>query len=488
MNWQDTCKVIPEGVQTLSKRPCVHVDGVYPKWIVRGNGCHVWDIKGNKYIDYPCSLGANVLGHANPEVVKAIKVQVDNGTLFSLGHPMETELAELLASVIPVMESVRFVKTGSESCSAAVRVARAYTGRDPILCCGYHGWHEWYNCTTPKNAGSIKQDVTPVKWGDLPALEKLLIEKKPAAFITEPYVYAKEEAVSKWLKEARRLCTAHDVLLIFDENVTGFRTRKLTASNYWRVEPDLICLGKAMANGVPMAAFGGKREIMDVLKGDCFVSSTFGGDLLGISAAIATITQLKQVAAIEHIWMAGGKIKAAFNMAATSDSLEGVKCIGLPPRTHFIFPTAVHKGLFWQECLKQNIFFGHAQFVSYRHRQLEIDQTCSAMRHALRIVRKNWENPEARLEGKPPEETLRVVTVPAEVKPPAQEPAKATESHQDTETAEIPAEPWVAPEPTPEEKASQDNEDVTKAVETEKKEPAKPKSRKSTKRKTGRKK
>jgi len=426
MNFEHTQKLIPEGVQTLSKRPSVHVEGVYPNWIIKGNGAYVWGEDGKRYIDYPCSLGAVVLGHGFHLVVEAVRNQLNEGTIFSLSHPKETELAELLRDTIPSMEMVRFLKTGSESCSAAVRIARAYTGREPVVCCGYHGWHEWFNCTTPKNAGSIEQDVTPVKWGDTRKLAELFEEKKPAAFITEPYVYEDEAKVELWLKETRRLCDVHKVILIFDENVTGFRTTKLSAQAYWKVTPDLTCIGKAMANGIPMAAVGGKADIMDVLTKDCFVSSTFGGDLIGISAAIATITFLRHHPALNHIWTMGSKLKTTFNNYARSKMLEDVKCIGLPPRTHFVFPTAAHKGLFWQECLKLGVLFGHAQFMGFAHKVPELDKTVEAMRHAMTMVHKHWENPEAALEGEPPAETLRMVTVPAPKKEPV--PSEITEA------------------------------------------------------------
>ena len=416
-NWQQTIKLIPEGVQTLSKRPCVHVDGVYPKWIVKGKGCHVFDEAGKEYIDWPCSLGAVILGHAFDPVVKAVKDQLDEGILFSLSNPKETELAELLHDVFPSLEMMRFVKTGSESCSAAVKIARAYMGRWPILCSGYHGWHSWYNCTTPKNAGSPIEDVTPFKWGDTRKLEELLIDKKPAGVILEPFIYETEKEIETFLKEVRRLTDVHKVILIFDENVTGFRTKKLSAQAYWKVIPDLTCLGKAMGNGVPIACVGGKRDIMDVLTKDCFVSSTFGGDLIGISAAIATISYLKNHPVTEHIWTIGSQIKTAFNLATQACMMESVKCIGLPPRTHFIFPSAEHKGLFWQECLKLGVFFGHAQFVSYAHKQPELDTTTMAIRQALKMVHKHFENPSEALQGKPPVETLRLVTVPAPLQP-----------------------------------------------------------------------
>ena len=408
-NWQETCKYIPEGVQTLSKRPCVYVDGVYPKYITRGEGCCVFDENNKRYIDFVCGLGPNILGYGNERIRRAVLEVLDNGNLFSLPHPKETELAILIRNVIPSMELMRFVKTGSESCASAIRIARAYTGRMPVICSGYMGQQDWYLQTTSKNAGCDTSDVTQIGWGQVQTLEKLVKEKKPAAFITEPYILQQDEAlIEKYLKEIRRICNENGVVLIFDENVTGFRTRKLTAQNYWKVYPDLTCLGKAMANGFPMACVGGKREIMNVLEGDCFVSSTFGGDLFGIVAAIETINQLKSSAVIEHIWQMGNKLKTAFNQAADSLMMrDKVKCIGLPPRTKFVFPTPAHLGLFWQECLKRGVMFGFAQFISAAHSHYHLDVTCAAVRDAMKTVNKYWDKPLEKLEGSPPQETLR---------------------------------------------------------------------------------
>lgn len=413
MNFKYTESLIPEGVQTLSKRPCVHTES-HPTYIVRGKGAKVWDEKGREFIDYPCGLGTNILGYGYPDVVKAVKDQIEEGTLFSLSHPKETQLAELLRDTIPSMEMMRFVKTGSESCNAAARIARAYTGRWPLIVCGYHGWSDFYNYTTPKCAGVVKQDVTSVKWGDTKTLEKLFATKAPAAFMLEPYVYQSDDKlITSYLQMVRRLCTQYSVILIFDENVTGFRLKKLSAQEYYRVKPDITCLGKAMANGMPMSVVGGKKEIMDVLTKDCFVSSTFGGDLLGISAAIATMTVLREKPAWHHLDSMGNKIKTAFNQAAHSTGHQDTtKCIGQPHRTHFIFPTNYHKGAFWQMCVERGILFGHAQFVSFSHTVPEIDKTIEVMRESMYILNKHWDEPQNILKGPPPIETLRMVQTP----------------------------------------------------------------------------
>jgi len=151
--FQKTCNVIPDGVQTLSKMPCRHVEGVYPFYIERGEGPYIFDGEGKKYIDYPCGLGTILLGHNIEYVNQAIRSQLKKGILFPLPSRLETQLAEKIVELIPCAEMVRFVKTGSEATSAAIKIARTYTDRQNVLCCGYHGWHDWYNITTPINTG-----------------------------------------------------------------------------------------------------------------------------------------------------------------------------------------------------------------------------------------------------------------------------------------------------------------------------------------------
>ncbi|MHA2070040.1 MAG: aminotransferase class III-fold pyridoxal phosphate-dependent enzyme, partial [Candidatus Thorarchaeota archaeon] len=174
MTWEETLRVIPEGVQTLSKRPTVHVNGVYPKYIERGEGAYVWAGE-NKYIDFPCSLGANLLGHCDPDVDRAVIDRVQSGTLFSLPNEMETELARMLVDYIPSFEMVRFLKTGSEACQAAVRIARAYTNKPYVICCGYHGWHEWYAYSTDKALGCVEQPIIQVPYNDSVAIENAIL-------------------------------------------------------------------------------------------------------------------------------------------------------------------------------------------------------------------------------------------------------------------------------------------------------------------------
>lgn len=415
-DYKRACAVIPKGVQTESKRPDRHV-AVYPKFLERGKGAYVWDTAGNKYLDYPCSLGAILLGYAHPVVNQAIHRQIESGFLFSLPHRLETILAEKLCELVPCCESIRFLKTGSEAVSAAIKIARAATGNDGIVFCGYHGWHDTYNVTTSKKKGVPKylsRLSGQFKYNDLEDLTEFFslaksVEYPIAAVVMEPYVF--EAPQEGFLEGVRDLAHSNGALLIFDEIVTGFRTKGWSAQKYLDITPDLTCLGKAMGNGVPISAIGGKKEFMRQLEGDCFVSSTFGGDLLGIAASLATIKVLEESKGIEKIWNAGERLKNDFNTLAEENGLAAhVKCVGFPSRTSFQFKTEAQKSLFWQECLKSGVLFGYAQFTSCSHGEEELQLTQEAMSGAMKKVAQYFDDPESALEGKVAEATFRLVT------------------------------------------------------------------------------
>jgi len=419
MDWNKTLKCIPDGVQTLSKMPSKHVNRVYPKYIDRAEGAYVW-AGDKKYVDYPLGLGPIILGHAHGYVNRAIVDQLQKGIVYSLPAELETELAMKICDIIPSAEKVRFLKTGSEATSAAVRIARAYTGRNKVLCCGYHGWHDWFAVVNDKKAGipgTIANLTVKFKYNDIDDFMAKMGKKeacKVAAVIMEPYVL--EEPNKNFLQDIRKTCTEYGAVLIFDEVVTAFRTKKFSAQAYYGVTPDLTCIGKAMGNGMPIGGVCGRADIMDVLQGDCFVSSTFGGELASIAASIATIEYMQTHNVIDQIWKMGERLQNLFKTITDSMGLSGeVYMKGLPPRTYFVFPTAEHKALFWQECLYRGVLLGYAQFISYAHTLGVIDETIVAMRGAMKMVRKYWDNPSAALKGDIPEETFRLPEMKDEV-------------------------------------------------------------------------
>lgn len=398
MDWQTTLKLFPGGVQTESKRPERHVLGVYPKYVCSAKGPYV-TCNGQEYLDYSCALGAIILGYSFEPVTQAVIKVVKEGTLFNLPHKMETQLAEIIVDMIPSAEKMRFVKTGSEACSAAVRIARAYTGREKIVSMGYHGWHDTFQYTADnRTAGIPKQNNIRADHGiDLKNLFKKH-DKKIAAVIMEPYIW--KELSQEYLRTLKHMCKTAGTVLIFDECITGFRTKKHSAQAYYKITPDLTVLSKAMANGFPMSCVCGRADLMDVLKNDVFVSGTFNGDLVGIAASIATLTFLRETPVAEHIWTVGGKLQGSFaSMLSKPGLIDHIKVDGLPCRPRFVFESNALKCLFWQECFKRGLMLDDAQFVSWAHKTPELDKTLEAMRDAMRIVYKYIDDPESVLEG-----------------------------------------------------------------------------------------
>jgi glutamate-1-semialdehyde aminotransferase len=399
--WTRTKKVIPLGVQTLSKQPNRHTE-LYPKYIDKAKGCYVWSDK-KRYIDYPCALGTILLGYSFPSVDNAVKRQLEEGILYSIPSFKETILAEKLCELIPCAEMVRFLKTGSEAVSASIKIARSYTKREHIASFGYHGWHDWCQVASEQDKGiprSYKKLMHQFEYNNIESLIKIFQEYEIAAVILEPYVYEppKNNFLSKVIEVAHR----YGALVIFDEIVSGFRTPKFSAQAYFNAIPDLATFGKAMANGYPMNCVVGKREYMKELEKDCFVSSTFGGDLTGISAALATIDFLEKNNVIDHIWKMGTNLQHWFNIHSIDLEMSSdYYCLGFPCRTHFHFPNMTYKSLFWQECIKKGVFFGHAQFITYSHTSEIIQKTLDVIFEALSVVRKNIKNPSKVLKGKP---------------------------------------------------------------------------------------
>lgn len=264
--YQKALKLIPAVTQTLAKGPGQNIKGVAPKYLVKGKGSHVWDADGNEYLDYLMAIGPLSLGYAYDRVDEAIIKQLEDGITFSLMHPLEVEVAELINQIVPNAESIRYSKTGADVTSAAVRLARAFTGRNKILCCGYHGWHDWYISVTDRNKGIPQaiQDLTfTFNYNDIQSV-KDSIDEDTAAVILEPFVF--EEPKNNFLQELREVCTANGTLLIFDEMWTGFRIAVGGAQEYFGVKADLACFSKALANGMPVAILTGKKKYNVIIR------------------------------------------------------------------------------------------------------------------------------------------------------------------------------------------------------------------------------
>lgn len=308
-------KVIPMGAQTFSKSKLIMPKNNAPLFLSHGLGARVWDVDGNEYVDLVSALLPVVLGYCDPDVDYAIRHQMPFGFIHSLSTTLETELANLIVNHVPSAEMVRFGKNGTDATSAAIRVARAYTDKMHIAVGGYHGWQDWYIGSTVRNKGVPSQvsDLThSFNAQDPGSLRKILEANstKFAAIILEPLSIL-DQTVEK-LMEIKDLSREFGAVLIFDEICSGFRVDLGGAQKLFGVVPDLTCLGKAIANGMPLSIVTGRADIMGEFE-NVFVSGTFAGETLSIAAAIATINKLEKCNVPDAINIKGGKLRAGVN-------------------------------------------------------------------------------------------------------------------------------------------------------------------------------
>ena len=358
---------IAHGALTNSKRPESFIDGVYPTHIAKGEGAYAIMSDGKRYVDFIGANGTALFGYADPLINAAIKKQLADGTLFSLGSTTEVHAAERFQQAIPFIQRLRFLKTGSEACQAACTIARAATGRSLILSEGYHGWHQEFTSLTPPAFG-----IPSMMGNDIEKFTDLSeINGDVAAVIVEPVQLDASIERKKWLYKLREVCTQHGVVLIFDEIITGFRFPKLCVANYFGVTPDLILLGKAIAGGLPLAVVGGKKEIMCA---DYFVSSTFGGETLSLAAAIAALDLLVD-GRLDKLWVKGALWIDMFNQAFAK---VNVRLNGYPTRGAFAGDDAA-KALFFQEACDAGFLFGASWFFGFPHQEIDCKNEMEAI-------------------------------------------------------------------------------------------------------------
>lgn len=280
-------RTIPLGSQTFSKSKTQYPVGISPLYATRAKGAEIWDLDGNKYIDLVSALASVTLGYGDKRFERAVSKQLKLGVSMSLPGILEAEVAELIVEMVPSAEMVRFGKNGSDATSAAIRLARAYTGRDHIVVCGYHGWQDWYIGSTTRNKGiphSVSDLTHKFEYNNIESLMSILseFEGKIAGVIMEPMnvVYPEQG----FLELVQQLTHKAGALLIFDETITGFRYAQGGAQELFGITPDLSTFGKGMANGFPLSAVVGRRDVMMEME-EIFFSGTFGGELLSLAAA-----------------------------------------------------------------------------------------------------------------------------------------------------------------------------------------------------------
>lgn len=412
--YQRALSLIPGVTQTLAKGPGQYVKGVAPKYLQRGKGSHVWDVDGNEFIDFNMGIGPISLGYCYVPVDDAIKAQLQDGITFSMMHPLEVEVAELIREIIPNAEMIRYSKTGADVTSAAVRLARAFTGRDKVLCCGYHGWHDWYIGVTDRNKGiplPIQDLDSTINYNDINSVIDS-IDDDTACVILEPVVF--EAPRDNFLHRLRDICRKNGTLLIFDEMWTGFRLALGGAQEYFGVQADLMCYSKAVANGMPLSILAGRADVMKLLDKDVFFYTTFGGEALSLAAAKATILELRDKKVPEYLARQGKKLKAGYNYVAAELGFDYTSCTGFDCRSIVTFNASAGnplemKSLVQQEMIRQGVLWGGFHNMSFSHTDADIEHTLRAYREVLPILQRAVEEKDVRgyLLGEPVEPVFR---------------------------------------------------------------------------------
>ena len=393
-------EIIPAQAQTFSKNWTQYPLGQAPIFASNADAGYIWDIDGNKFIDWPMALGPIILGHNNLEVNFAISEQLKRGIAFSLPHYKELRLAEKLIDWFPYAESVRFGKNGSDVTSAAVRAARAYTNRDHILCCGYHGWQDWYVGITPRSKGvpnSISKLTHAFTYNNIDSLKKLLnkYKNKVAGIILEPI--GVENPNKGFLESVRELASINNCVLIFDECWTGFRIHEQGSYGKYKISPDIACFGKALGNGIPISAVVGQRDVMQVFE-DIFFSFTFGGDVLGMVAADTVMNIIKREQVIKYIHKIGTKLNEGIkNIIEEHGIKKYVSISGYPARSALTFSNdgfdgLLIKSIFQQESIKRGILTAGWHAPSYAHTDEDVKKTLDIYYEAFKKIYKGIED------------------------------------------------------------------------------------------------
>jgi glutamate-1-semialdehyde aminotransferase len=356
MDWKNHHRAqdcIAQGYLTNSKRPESLVKGIYPTHVSYGNRCYLYDPAGKKHMDFICGLGTNILGYGHPTVAEAISKQALRGASLSLATTLELDAAELLKQMFVFADCWKFTKSGTEACAAAIKIARAHTGRPVVLSDGYHGWSDTFVSLSPPALGCPPSEGLQVrKFEDLNQ-----IDGSVAAVIVEPVQLDWSQERMEYLQALRDACTKAGALLIFDEIITGFRFLKWSVSSYSGVVPDLICLGKAIANGMPLAAVGGKYATMN--SAEYFVSGTYAGETISLAAGIATMKLLMTKYKVDYLWERGMAWLEKFNSMHPLLRIQGY-----PTRGAFVGDLQT-KALFWQEACKAGMIFGPSWFWNF---------------------------------------------------------------------------------------------------------------------------
>jgi len=404
MSYQERLlKAIPGGAHTYSRGYDQYPTNA-PQILTHGKGAYIFDPDGNKYLDYGMALRAVNLGYAEDEIDAAAIEQIKNGNNLTRPSMIELEAAELLVELIDSVDMVKFTKNGSTAVSAAVKLARAYTGRELVARCAEHpffSYDDWFIGSTPLTRGIPKETIENTKmfrYNDIASLEALIAQypEKFACVVLEPA--ATEEPKDNYLQRVQELCKAHGIVFVLDEMITGFRWHMKGAQHLYGVTPDLCTFGKAMANGFAVACVAGKREIMELGSIEFegrervfLLSTTHGAEMCGLGAFVSTVRFMQQHNVVEHLWDYGRKLTAMMQRKADEYGIgQNFKVGGVPCAPYYLTLDASGanslglRTLFSQEMIRNGVLMPWIA-LSYRHGEAELAATEYAIDQTFKI-------------------------------------------------------------------------------------------------------
>jgi len=418
-------ELIPGGAHTYAKGED-QFPVQAPAFIARGAGCRVWDIDGNEFIEYGMGLRAVTLGHAFAPVVEAVTRQLRDGANFTRPSPLELQCAELLQSIVPAAEMVKFCKDGSHAVDGAIRLARAYTGRDMVAICADHPFFstsDWFIGTTEMNAGipeAVRRQVVKFRYNDLGSLEALFAEypAQIACVVMEPARV--EEPQPGYLERLKAHAHANGAVLIFDEMITGFRWHLRGAQHVYGVTADLTTFGKALANGFSVSALTGRRELMELggfghdRDRVFLLSTTHGAETHELAAAIATMQFYREHPVVEALYARGARLRGGISGAIAAAGVQGhVELLGRDCNLLFSTldadrrPSQAFRTLFMQELVVRGVI-APSFVVGYSHIENDVDRTVDAVAAALQVYRRALDDGiERYLRGRPVKPVFR---------------------------------------------------------------------------------
>ena len=421
--FEEAKRYIPGGVNSPVR--AFKSVGEIPRFIERAKGSHIWDVDGNEYIDYVCSWGPMILGHAHPKVVEGIKEQAERGTSYGAPTELEVKLAKMIVEAVPSVEKVRMVNSGTEATMSAIRLARGYTGRNKVVKFegGYHGHVDALLVkagsglttfgvpTSPGIPEDFAKHTITVPFNDIDALKKVIDEYGDdiAAVIMEPVMANAGLIIPEpgFLEAVRELTEERGIVLIFDEVITGFRLSLGGAQEYFGITPDLSCFGKIIGGGLPVGAFGGRTEIMDYLapEGPVYQAGTLSGNPLAMVAGIKTLEELQKPGVYDELREKGRRLSEGMKEAAKSAGVYDKLCFKQIESISIVYFTSVDVknyqdaltsnteayARFFRKMLEQGIYLAPSQFevafVSTAHTDEDIEKTVKAAEIAFREVR-----------------------------------------------------------------------------------------------------